>query len=110
MSHLLTDVHAHDVVAIAAVHLVEAPVHLILCAESLDDAQSAQGFFHHTHRIAPESLCFCTFCLQLLAHESHEPAEWWYKDDGEEGELPADADERDEIEENQDRILEEHVE
>ena len=49
-------------------------------------------------------------CLQLLSYNTHEPAEWWHKEDGEEGELPADADERDEIEENENRILEEHIE
>ena len=51
-----------------------------------------------------------TVCLQFLAHYSHKPAERWYKENGEEGELPADADECNEIEENQDRIFEEHVE
>ena len=110
MSHLLTDVHAHDVVAITAIHLVEAPVHLILCTERLDDAQSAQGFLYHTHRIAPERLRLGALCLQLLSYNTHEPAEWWHKEDGEEGKLPADADERDEIEENENRILEEHIE
>ena len=110
VSHLLTDVHAHDVVAIAAVHLVEAPVHLILGAECLDDAQSAQGFLYHTHRITPKRLRLGALCLQLLSYNTHEPAEWWHKEDGEEGELPADADERDEIEENENRILEEHIE
>ena len=54
VSHLLTDVHAHDVVAITAIHLVEAPVHLIFSTKSLDDAQSAQGLLYHTHRVAPE--------------------------------------------------------
>ena len=49
-------------------------------------------------------------CLQFLSHNTHEPAERWYKENGEEGELPADADERNEIEENQDRIFEEHIE
>ncbi len=110
MSHLLTDVHAHDVVTVAAIHLVEVPVHLILGAERLDDAQSAQGFLYHAHRVAPERLCLGALCLQLLSNKTHEPTEWWHKEDGEEGELPADADQRNEIEENENRILEEHIE
>ena len=110
MCHLLADIYTHDVVAVAAVNLIETLVHLFFCTERLDDAQAAQGFFYHTHRVAPKCLCLDTVCLQFLAHYSHEPAERWHKEDGEEGELPTDADECDEIEEDQDRVLEEHVE
>ena len=108
--HLLADIYAHDVVAVAAVNLIETLVHLFFCTERLDDVQAAQRFFYHTHRVAPKCLCLDTVCLQFLAHYSHEPAERWYKENGEEGELPTDADQRNEIEENQDRVLEEHVE
>ena len=110
MCHLLADIYTHDVVAVAAVNLIEVLVHLFFCTERLDDAQAAQRFFYHTHRIAPKCLCLDTVCLQFLAHYSHKPAERWYKENGEEGKLPTDADQRNEIEEDQDRVLEEHVE
>ena len=110
MSHLLADVHAHDAVAIFAVYLVKAPVHLAFCTESLDDAETAQCFFYHAHGVAPERLCLCTLCLQFLAHQAHEPAERWNKKNGEESELPTDADKGDEVEEYQNRVLEKHVE
>ena len=92
VSHLLADIYTHDVVAVAAVNLIETLVHLFFSTERLDDAQAAQRFFYHTHRIAPKCLCLDTVCLQFLAHYSHEPAERWHKEDGEEGELPTDAD------------------
>ena len=38
MSHLLTNVHSHDMVAIFAIHLCKALVHLFFGTESLDDA------------------------------------------------------------------------
>ena len=42
MSHLLSYVHALHRVAVVAVDTVEALVHLILSAECLDDAESAE--------------------------------------------------------------------
>ena len=48
--------------------------------------------------------------LQDDKKKTHEPAERWYKENGEEGKLPTDADQCNEIEEDQDRVLEEHVE
>ena len=53
MRHLLTDVYSHDVVAIQSVHFGEGYIHLVLCTESLDDAQASECFLYHAHGVAP---------------------------------------------------------
>ena len=53
VSHLLTNVHSHDIVPIAGIDSIEAGIHLVFSTERLDDAQSAKRFLHLTHRIAP---------------------------------------------------------
>ena len=53
MRHLLTDVYSHDVVAIQSIHFCEGYIHLVLCTEGLDDAQTAKSFFYHAHGVAP---------------------------------------------------------
>ena len=50
----LSDVDAHDVVAVGGVDFVEAAVHLLLGTEGLDDAQSAQRLFYLAHGVAPK--------------------------------------------------------
>ncbi len=110
MSHLLADVHAHDMVSILSVHLGESFVHLFLGTECLDDAQASQRFLHHAHGVAPKALSLSALCFELSSYESHEPSEAWHEEDGEEGELPTDDDEGGKVGDNQDRVLEEHVE
>ena len=110
MGKTLTDVHSHDVIAISRVHRVEALVHLLLSTERLDDAQSAQRLLHLTHRVAPQRLCLDGLLLQLASHKPHEPAEQRNEDDCEQRELPRDDEQRDEIDDDENRILEQHVE
>ena len=110
MGKTLTDVHSHDIIAISRVHGVETFVHLLLSTERLDDAQSAQRLLHLTHRVAPQGLCLDGLLLQLASHESHEPAEQRYEDNREQRELPRDDEQRDEIDDDENRILEQHVE
>ena len=110
VGHLLADVHLEDVVAIGVVDLGEARVHLVLRTEGLDDAQAAQRLLHLAHRVAPQGLRLDGLRLQLAAHHAHEPAEDGHEDDGEERQLPTDGQQGGEIDDDQDGILEEHVE
>lgn len=66
--HLLACVDAAYVVAVFRVYLVKAPVHLLLGAEGLDDAQAAQGLLHLAHGVAPQALCLDGLLLELAAH------------------------------------------
>ena len=50
---LLAHLHAGEVVTIAGVGAVETLVHLLLGAEGLDDAQSAEGLLDLAHGVAP---------------------------------------------------------
>ncbi len=110
MGHLLTDSDAQQLVAVSGVGLVEAVVHLLLRIEGLDDAQAAERLLHLTHRVAPKLLGLYALRLQLTADKAHEPAEDGYEDDGEDGELPRDDEQRDEVEEDENGVLKQHVE
>ena len=50
---LLAYLHAGEVVTVAGVGAVETLVHLLLGAEGLDDAQSAEGLLDLAHGVAP---------------------------------------------------------
>ena len=110
MSHLLTNIHTHDVVTIRGVYVVETLVHLLLCTESLDNAKSAKSFFHLTHGVAPERLGIGALRFQFSAHKAHEPTKDRHKDNGEESELPANGNKGAEINNYEDRVFEKHVE
>ena len=84
-------------------------VHLLLSTEGLDDAQSAQCFFHLTHGVAPESLRLDALCFQLSAHIAHKPTHNRYDDKGKQCELPGNKDKCRKIADNQNRILEKHL-
>ena len=109
MSRRLTDIDAHDIVAIGGVDIVKATVHTLLGTESLDDTQTAERLLHLTHRVAPECLCLDRLCFQLSAYPSHEPSHDGHDNEGEKREFPRDEDEGSEIADNEDRVLEEHL-
>ena len=110
MSRRLTYVHSHQVVAVGGVDAVEAAVHLLLGAESLDDAQSAQRLLYLAHGIAPQGLRLHRLCLQLAADEAHEPAQNGDDNEREERQLPRNEDERGEVGNDEHRVLEQHFE
>ena len=110
MSQLLTGVHPKNVLTIFGVDTIILVVHLLLSIECLDDAQPTQRFFHHAHGITPQCLCLDGILFQLASDEAHKPAHQRYEDDGEKGELPRNKYQRGEIGNNQDGILEKHVE
>ena len=109
MRHLLADIHPHDERAVSVIHPGKALVHLLLRAESLDDAQSAQRLFHLAHGVAPELLRLDAAGFQFPAHIAHEPAEEGHEEEREERELPGDEYQRGEIGNDEDGILEQHV-
>ena len=109
VSKLLSDVHAHDVVAVAAVDAVKALVHLLLSAEGFDDAQPAQRLFYLTHRVAPKPLRRHAARFELAADKAHEPAKDRNKDNGEQRELPRYDKQCREIGNDQNRIFKQHV-
>ena len=110
MRQLLPHIHAHELLAVCGVHTVEACIHLLLGAERLDDAQSAERLLHLTHGIAPQVLRFLGVLLQLTAHGSHHPAEQGHEEQREQRELPRYGHERSEVADDEYGVLEEHVE
>ena len=106
---LLSDVHAHDVVAVAAVDAVKALVHLFFRTEGFNNAQSAQCLLDLAHGVAPQSLCRHAARFELTADKAHEPAKDRNKDNGEQRELPRHDKQCREIGNDQDRIFEQHI-
>ena len=110
MRHRLPHVHPRDVVAIGRIHAVEALVHLLLGAECLDNAQTAERFLDLAHRVAPQRLRLHRLLLQFLADQAHKPAENRHENDGEQRQLPRNDEQRGEIDDNQDWVLKQHFE
>ena len=110
VGELLACIDPAYLLPVGAVDRVEAAVHLLFGAESLDYAQSAERFLDETHRVAPHCLCLDGLRLELSADETHEPSHHRNDDKGEQGELPADEKERGEVEDNEYGVLEKHVE
>ena len=88
VGHSLPYVDAAEVVAVLRVYIVETGVHLFLSGEGLDDSQTSQRLLHLTHCVAPQRLCSHGLCFELTAYKSHEPAEKWYEENGEQCQLP----------------------
>ena len=110
MGRRLADVDTHDVVAIGRIDLVEPAVHLLFGTEGLDDAQSAQRLLDLAHRVAPQGLGLDALRLQLATHIAHQPAHDGHDDEREERQLPGNEDEGRKIRDDEDRILEQHLE
>ena len=110
MGHLLTGVDAAHVLAVLGIYPVEAPVHLVLGAEGLDYAQSAERLFHLAHRVAPQCLRLLRLLLEPAAYAPHDPSHQRDEQDGEQSELPAYEHHRREVGEDEYRVLEKHVE
>ena len=110
VGHRLADVHLHDVVAISGVDGVETTVHLLLGTEGLDDAQTSEGLLHLTHRVAPQALGLHALGLQLTAYPTHKPAHDGHDDEGKHRQLPRDEKQHGEVADDEDGVLEEHLE
>ena len=109
MRHLLTTIDSIGHVAESIVRLFKTFLNLTLCIECLDDTQTAQGLFDLAHQKAPLLLSFERFPFQFLADLSHDIASDGQQDQHEECQLPTDRDHTHQIDQDQDRILEQHV-
>ena len=88
---------------------VEAFLHLLLGPECLDDAQAAEGLFNLRHRVAPQRLGLQGLRFQLAADPAHDPEHEGSEQDGEEGHLPGNENQGAEVEDDQDWVLDQHV-
>ena len=89
--------------------MVKPAVHLLLGTESLDDSQTTQRFFYLTHRVAPQGLGLDALGFQLSSDITHKPAHDGYDNQGEERQLPRDEDKGGKVGDDQDGILEQHL-
>ena len=106
----MTDIDSHDVVSIGRVDLVETTVHLLFSDKGLDDAQTSQCLLHLTHRVAPQGLGLDRILLQLTTYPTHEPPHDGNDDEGEECQLPRDKEQGSKIADDENRVLEQHLE
>ena len=109
VSQSLTHSHAVGGLSELVATLRKAPRHLLLGDKGLDDAQSSQRLVQLSHRIAPLILRIERFPLQLLAYGAHHPTHTGQHQQRKERQLPAGDNQRGEIEEDKDRILEQHI-
>ena len=96
--------------AIGRVGLVKTTVHLLLGTEGLDDTQATQCLLHLTHRVAPQTLSLGRVLLQLTTYQSHKPSHHRHDDQCEGGQLPRYKQHRREIGNDEDWVLEQHLE
>ena len=88
---------------------VKAVCHLVFSGEGFDDAHAAERFFQLRHGLAPFVLCVETLVFEFSADASHHPSHQREDDDGEDGQLPGGVDEHAEVANQQDGVLDEHV-
>ena len=109
MGQSLTRGHAVDCISIVIAALIETLFHLLLGNESLDDAQATQRLLQLGHRVAPLALCLERLPLQFLTYSTHHPTHGRHYKQCEHGQLPTDGNHRGEINDNQNGILDEHI-
>ena len=90
-------------------NLVETGGHGLLGKEGLYYAESAQSLFHHAHSVAPQGLGLGRTLLEVTPYDSHQPHHQRCEHQHEEGEFPGDEDEGPYVENDEDRILQDHV-
>ena len=110
MSGRLPDGHFHRSRPVFVVHTGESVLHLLLSYERLDDAQSSESLLDDAESVAPFRLCVERLFLQLLSYPSDAERHEGNDQQGEECEFPADGDESDEVNEDEDRVFDHHVE
>ena len=109
MGRTLAHGYAVGDVAILVVDLHEALHHLVLGDEGLDDAQAAQRLLNLAHTVRQAALHKQRAGLQLLAYRTDSPGQQGHHQQGEEGELPAEAYHSAQVNEDEDRVLDHHV-
>ncbi len=83
--------------------------HFSFRIERLDDPQTPERLLHLRHRVAPLFLRLKRVSLELLSQRPHSPGHRRHHEQREQRQLPAREQQRPEIEQNQNRVLDEHV-
>ena len=109
MCQRLTDGYLVGCITQLVAALLKTVHHLVFCYKSLDYTQSAKRLFQLRHGITPFSLGFQRLTLQFLADFSHQPAHTRQYQDSKQSQLPAGYNQSGKIKQNQDRILEQHI-
>ena len=110
MGSRLTNGHFHGGIAELVVHCREAVFHLFFCNEGLDDAESSEGFLYLTDAIAPFRLGIKGVLLEFLADTPDAACQQRHYQQGEKRELPTHGKHRSYIDQNEDGVLDNHVE
>ena len=105
----LADGHLGVLAAHVVGDLLEAAGHALFGAEGLDDAQAAEGFFDLAHGVAPVALGFGGIGLEFAAGEADDEDHHRGEDDDEQRELPGHAEEDEEVDDDQDGVLDQHL-
>ena len=103
---------AHDALSDAAILLRKvgvAIIHLRLGIEGLDDSQTTESLLKDAEKLAQLSLSLTTLAFEVLTYATDDCAGKRKHDESEEGELRAHDNHRDEIYDDEDGVLEEHV-
>ena len=87
----------------------EAVFHFLLRDERLDDAQAAQGLVQLGHRFTEFDLGFRGLPFEIFSKHADAPGDQGYDQYGEQGHFPTDENQGPEVEDNEDGILDEHI-
>ena len=110
MSCRLTDGYSHGGITKFIVDLRETFIHLPFSNECLDDTKTAQSFFYLTDAITPFRLGVEGTLLEFLANLSNTSSQQRNHQEGEQGELPTHGEHRTYIHQDEDRVLDQHIE
>ena len=109
MRHLLAAVNAVRQPPKRFVAFLKTVLYLRLRIESLDNTQATQRLLYLTHQIPPLLLSLERFPFQLLSDRSHHISGERQQDEDKKRQLPADGDHPDQVDQDQDRVFEEHI-
>ena len=110
MGGALADGYLHRRFAVLVVDGHKTAFHLALCNECLDDAQAAERLLKLAESVAPLRLGIEGVALERLAYAANTDGHDGHDDQGEQRELPTQIDERADIDEQEDGVLDDHVE
>ena len=110
MGCTLAQGHTSGYVTIVVIDFREALHHLTLGYECLDDTETSQGLLYLADAVTQAGLHQQRTGLEALAYRTYSPCQQRHNEQGEEGQLPTDADECGQINDDEDGVLHNHVE
>ena len=84
-------------------------LHFVLGIEGLYDSESSKSLLHLRHRVTPFCLGLQRVPFQAFSQCTHTPGHCRHHRDGEKCELPACKEQGPEIESDENRVLEQHI-